>query len=72
MNKTQKVKEHLTQYGNITSWEAINLYGATRLASIVYNLRQDGYDLRTIMIDDVDRYGEPNKYARYVYKGQIL
>lgn len=39
-NKTQKVLEHLQKHGSITSLEAIDLYGATRLSGIIYNLKK--------------------------------
>lgn len=66
--KTRKVKDHLLTYGEITSWEAIQQYKATRLASIIFNLRQDGWDIRTIMMEDTDKYGDTTRYAKYVFK----
>lgn len=68
--KTRKVKNHLLAYGEITSWEAIENYRATRLASIIFNLRKDGWDIRTIMIEDTDKYGDTMRYAKYVLKGR--
>ena len=43
--KTQKdaVLWHLQNKGKITSWEAIKEYGITRLAAIIFNLRDEGY-----------------------------
>lgn len=70
MNKTQKVKEHLLRFGSITSWDAINLYGETRLSDVIYKLRQRGYDIRTIMCEFSDRYGNVGTYANYVLKGE--
>lgn len=69
MNKTQKVKEHLLEHGSITSWDAIEKYGATRLSAIIFNLRKQGYDIRTIMREETDRYGNTCQYANYVLKG---
>ena len=69
-NKHELVREHLLLYGHITSWEAIEMYGATRLASIICNLRKKGYDIRTIMKEDTDRYGNTCQYANYVLKGK--
>ena len=40
-NKTALVLNHLLKYGTITSWEAIQKYRATRLSSIIYNLRKE-------------------------------
>ena len=44
------------------------MYGATRLAAIIFDLRGK-YDIDTIMMDDIDRYGNTCKYGKYVYKG---
>ena len=69
--KHQKVKDHLIKYGSITSIEAIEKYRATRLAAIIFNLRhKEGYDIRTIMVDHVDQYGDNTQYANYVLKGR--
>ncbi|MBR4377320.1 MAG: helix-turn-helix domain-containing protein [Bacilli bacterium] len=69
MNKHQLVKEHLIKHGSITSWEAIQKYGATRLSAIIFNLRKHGYDIDTIMREESDRYGNTCQYANYVLKG---
>lgn len=69
MNKSQLVKEHLLEHGSITSWDAINLYGETRLSDVILKLRQKGWDIRTIMVEFTDRYGNTGKYANYVLKG---
>lgn len=37
--KTKQVMEHLLNIGSITSWEAIELYRATRLSAIIFNLK---------------------------------
>lgn len=70
MNKTQKVKEHLLRFGSITSWDAINLYGETRLSDVILKLRQKGWDISTIRCEFTDRYGNVGSYANYVYKGE--
>ena len=67
-NKHQQVLNHLKQYGTITSWQAIQQYGATRLASIICNLRKRGYDIHTIKMEDTDRNGNTCQYAKYVLK----
>ncbi len=38
--QTDAIKWHLKNYGHITSLEAIREYGATRLASIIFNLKK--------------------------------
>lgn len=65
-NKTEKVLNHLKEYGCITSLEAIELYGATRLSAIIYNLRNHGYNISTIDIPFTDRFGSKSIYGKYV------
>lgn len=65
-SKTEKVLEHLKEYGAITSLEAIELYGATRLSAIIYNLRNRGYKINTIDLPFVDRFGAKSVYGKYV------
>lgn len=69
MNKTKAIMLHLQQYGSITSWEAIKEYGATRLSSIIYNLRYKyNMDIINEQIDFVDRFGSKSYFVRYVLK----
>ena len=59
--KTQKVIEHLKTHRSITTWEAIELYRATRLSAIIFNLRLQGFN-----IDSDDKVSEHGvKFTRY-------
>lgn len=67
MNKTKAIKLHLEKYGRITTWEAIKEYGATRLSSIIYNLRHNyGMNIISKDIYFTDRYGTESNYVMYV------
>lgn len=66
MNKTMAVLRHLEDNGSITSMEAIENYGATRLSAIIFNLRKTGLDIETVTEGGVDRFGHAMNYARYV------
>jgi len=59
--KIDQVANHLVRHKSITSWKAIELYRATRLADIIFNLKRQGWDISTTM-----RY-EPDgtRYAVY-------
>ena len=58
--KQEKVLTHLQTYGNITPLEALNEYGSFRLGAIIFNLRKEGYDIKTNIV--------PKKgYAKYTY-----
>lgn len=65
MNKTQAVLNHMKENGSITSLEAIELYGATRLSGIIFNLRKRGYDIDTQDEGCIDRFGSATTYGRY-------
>jgi hypothetical protein len=57
--KIDKVAHHLVTKKKITSWEAIMLYRATRLADIIFNLRNEGWLINTKMVKNNDtRYAE--------------
>lgn len=69
ITKSSQVLEHLRANGTITSWEAINLFGATRLSAIIYNLRKH-YDIRSTDEDFTDRNGNRSVFAKYIYFGK--
>lgn len=67
MNKTLAVKKHLETVGHITSLEAINLFGATRLSGIIYNLRNSyGMNIRNKKNKTIDRFGHTCYFDTYV------
>jgi hypothetical protein len=69
MTQTDAVLEHLEKYGHITSLEAINLYGATRLSDIIYRLRRQGYIIATEPMRVKTRYGTKTNIGKYILKG---
>ena len=70
MNKTQAVLEYLQKNKSITSLMAIDMFGATRLSSIIYRLKKQGNNIITKREELVDRYGNTCQFARYVYLGK--
>ena len=67
MNKTKAVLLHLQQFGTIDTWKANELYNATRLSAIIYNLRHN-YNMNIISEETPfkDRYGTRSDYAKYI------
>ncbi len=69
-NKTEAVLRHLQSKKykhSITSVQAINLYGATRLSDIIFKLRKRGYDI--VSQDKLpmkDIYGNISYFTKYV------
>lgn len=68
--QTQAVLNHLQIYGSITSREAFEMYGVTRLSARIYDFRKLGYVIETVQKVAKNRYGEVCVYAKYVYKGK--
>lgn len=64
-DKTSAVLQHLKVKGSITSMEAFQLYGATRLSAIIFNLKKRGYEFKTTTEVCTDRFGHPCSFARY-------
>jgi ribosomal protein S8 len=69
MTQTKAVLEHLQKHGHITSYQAIELYGATRLSDIIYRLRHYGYTIITERFEVTTRYGSKTRPAKYILKG---
>ena len=63
--KIFKVKKHLIENGTIDSWTAISLYGATRLSSIIFKLRERGYEIESIPNNSFDRNNEVCNFTTY-------
>jgi hypothetical protein len=60
---------HLQKHGTITSNEAFELYGATRLSAVILELRKH-HIITTEMTEGETRYGRPCRYATYCYWGK--
>lgn len=69
--QTDAVLAHLQEHGSITSMEAIQEYGATRLSAIIYNLKRDGHRIATEHIVVPTRYGYgKTNVAKYILKSE--
>ena len=65
MNKTKAVLEWLQTHASISSMEAIQSFGATRLSAIIFKLRKRGYNIETVKCEGTDRFGNKMQFARY-------
>lgn len=65
--QTGAIMWHLKTYGHITTWEAIQQYGATRLASIICNLRKNDYDIQSVIQETINRFNRKTKIVKYIY-----
>ena len=66
------ILKHLEENGHITSFEAFERYGCTRLSQYIYLLRNDGYSIKSEIEKGVNRYGVKvhwNKYSLVTFNG---
>lgn len=61
MTKTDRVRQHLARGKSLTALEAMSLYSIFRLASIIHNLRGQGYNI----ITDIKYDMNGTEYAEY-------
>ena len=66
--KKQRIKEHLEAGNVITQRDAISLFNHYRLAAVIFELKEEGLDIETKMINDVNMSGEKLSYAEYYIK----
>lgn len=65
-----RVLQHLqTHPKGLSQMQAVKLYGLYRLSAVIYNLRNDGYNISTTYKTSKNRYGNIVTYA--IYKLEI-
>ena len=69
---TKEVLEYLETNEYLTSMQAWEMWGVTRLAAIIHNLRRAGYDIDTVRVETTTRFGETTNYARYILRGEPI
>jgi len=69
MNKLTQKEQILGDLKNgwcITPIDALKEYGCFRLASVIHDLRKEGYNIKT---ERVDKQSKDGKYASYYLSG---
>ena len=59
------ILDYIRKHGSITAMDAIREFGCMRLASRVSDLRDDGYNIETVLEVGKNRQGDSVRYARY-------
>ena len=62
---TARVLKYLQTHNGITSMEAFELFGATRLSAIIFNLRKYGFEIENIPMQGKNRYGDSVNFVKY-------
>lgn len=66
MTKTQAIKNHLLENKSITSWQAIQQYGETRLSAVIFILRNKGWNIESVWKEGKDRNGNDCRFVEYM------
>ena len=65
MTQTEAVLDILKSGDSISSLEAFQEFGITRLSSIIFNLRKKGYAITSDNIKTTNRFGGTVTFSRY-------
>lgn len=69
MTQKEAVLKYMQEHGKITSFEAFNELGVTRLSAVIFDLRKER-EVVTYNKYTVNRYGHGTQYAEYYLKGE--
>lgn len=65
MTQCQRVLQYMADFGSITTLQAYNDLGVTRLASRIHDLKRMGYEIKRETASFKNRYGETCYCAVY-------
>lgn len=66
MTQAEKIERHMNDFGSITSMDAFNDYGCTRLSARIWDLEhKKGLNISRKTETAKNRYGETVTYTRY-------
>lgn len=63
--KAQRVFDYMKDFGSITTLEAYNDLGETRLSARIFELKDSGFDISFEWIEVLNRYKEKCRVKRY-------
>lgn len=65
MTQGDMVIQYIKDFGSITSWEAFQDLGITRLSGRIFDLKQRGWVFKTESVTRQNRYNKPVTFAKY-------
>lgn len=63
--QAERVMDYMKHNGSITSLQAINDLGITRLSSVIFDMKAEGWDILDRFITVQNRYGEDCRVKQY-------
>lgn len=65
MTQKSLILDYLLEHGSVTTYEAYEQLGITRLPARIHELIQAGYKIKAQFESGLNRYGKPVTYSRY-------
>lgn len=65
LTQKDKIIAYIRKYGSITPLDALREFGCMRLATRIFELKEDGYKIKAVIEKNKNKNGEPVHYARY-------
>ena len=65
MTQAERIIEFMEQNGSITSMDAFNDLGITKLSTRISEMRASGMAIDGVMEKKKNRFGEPVRFMRY-------
>lgn len=65
MSQCEKIIRYMKDFGSITTMQAFDDLGITRLSARIYDLKALGHKIKTETVKRRNRYGEKKVYFKY-------
>lgn len=65
MSQKEMILKYIEDFGYITSWQAYADLGVTQLATRIKELKESGYEFKTVNVKTKNRYNKPSHYFKY-------
>ena len=65
-SQCERIIKYIRDFGSITTWQAMEDLGVARLASRIYDLKEQGYEFKKNRVKTKNRYGERTYYDEYM------
>ena len=63
--RLQRVFDYMAEFGSITSLQAFQDLGDTRLSATIFELKKKGVNIKSEDIKVTNRYNEPRRVTKY-------
>lgn len=63
------ILRHLKEFKSITSFEAFEEYGTTRLSAFIFELRKS-HNIADEVVEKTNRFGQKIRFKKYLYIGE--